>query len=51
MTFDDGAVQKQREVFKSIFVKTKHINHYNMMMGHPYVIESIAASGDPTTIA
>lgn len=51
MTFDDGAVQKQREVFKTIFVKTKHINHYNMMMGHPYVIESIAASGDPTTIA
>lgn len=39
MTFDDGAVQKQREVFKNIFVKTKHINHYNMMMGHSYVIE------------
>jgi wobble nucleotide-excising tRNase len=51
MTFDDGAVQMQREVFKSIFVKTKHINHYNMMMGHPYVIESIAASGDPITMS
>lgn len=51
MTFDDGAVQKQREVFKRVFVKTKHINHYNMLMGYPYVIESIGASGDETAMA
>lgn len=50
MTFDDGAVQKQREVFKNIFVKTQHLSHYNMMMGHPYVIESTAVSSGPTAI-
>jgi wobble nucleotide-excising tRNase len=50
ITFDDGAVQKQREVFKRVFIKTKHINHYNMMMGEPHLIESIAVSVDPTAI-
>lgn len=39
-TLDDSAVQKQREVFKNIFVRTNHLNHYNMMMGEPFVIES-----------
>lgn len=30
---DDGTVQKQLGVFKSIFEKSKHIEHYKMMMG------------------
>jgi wobble nucleotide-excising tRNase len=42
MTFDDGAVQKHKTVFKDIFLKTRHLNHYNMMMKEPYVIESVA---------
>jgi wobble nucleotide-excising tRNase len=42
IALDENTVEKQLEVFKKIFAKTKHLNHYNMMMGDPYTIESVA---------
>ena len=42
MTFDDAAVEKHKTVFKDIFVKTRHLNHYNMMMKETHIIESVA---------
>jgi wobble nucleotide-excising tRNase len=51
MTFDDGSVQKQREVFKNIFVKTKQSNHYNMMMGLPVLSNQSLHPFDPTVKA
>lgn len=33
VSIDDTMVEKYLEVFKAIFEKSRHINHYNMMMG------------------
>ena len=40
---DDGATETYLRVFKEIFEKSKHLAHYNMMMGNPVVEEPTAA--------
>ena len=42
MTLDESAVEKYRNVFRKVFVKLGHLNHYNMMMGSPSVIETVS---------
>lgn len=37
---DESTVEKYLDVFRKIFIKTQHLNHYNMMMGESYVIEA-----------
>jgi wobble nucleotide-excising tRNase len=37
-TLDESAMQRYIVVFQRIFIKMEHANHYNMMMGLPYVI-------------
>jgi wobble nucleotide-excising tRNase len=37
-TLDESAMQRYIAVFQKVFTKMGHINHYNMMMGLPYVI-------------
>lgn len=37
-TLDESAMQRYIAVFQRIFIKMEHANHYNMMMGPPYVI-------------
>ncbi|MDE1155343.1 MAG: AAA family ATPase [Acidobacteriaceae bacterium] len=41
-TLDESAMQKYIEVFRNIFIKMDHANHFNMMMGQPYIIVSEA---------
>jgi wobble nucleotide-excising tRNase len=41
---DATMIQKYLEVFKLIFVRLGHENHYNMMMGSLKVIEAAVAS-------
>lgn len=41
-TLDEAAADRYLEVFRKIFVKMGHANHYNMMMGLPCVFESVA---------
>jgi wobble nucleotide-excising tRNase len=37
-TLDESAMQRYIAVFQGVFTKMGHTNHYNMMMGLPYVI-------------
>lgn len=39
-SIDDSTVDKYLKVFRDIFVKARHIEHYKMMMGDAYVEES-----------
>ena len=36
-------VESYLKVFKEIFAKARHIEHYTMMMGETFVDESVAA--------
>jgi wobble nucleotide-excising tRNase len=40
VTLDESTVKKYLDVFRNVFFKLNHGNHYNMMMGHPCVIET-----------
>ena len=39
-TLDESAMQRYIAVFQHVFMKMGHTNHYNMMMGLPYVISA-----------
>ena len=41
-TLDESAMRRYIAVFQRIFIKMEHANHYNMMMGPPFVIVSEA---------
>jgi wobble nucleotide-excising tRNase len=52
VALDESMVEKYLDVFRKIFLRTQHANHYNMMMGEPYVMETISgASGGQTNSA
>jgi wobble nucleotide-excising tRNase len=44
-TLDEASMERYLDVFQRVFVRMGHANHYNMMMGLPYVIESAVAAG------
>jgi len=44
VSIDDSIVEKYLKVFRDVFVKARHIEHYKMMMGDAYVEEPIAAA-------
>jgi wobble nucleotide-excising tRNase len=44
-TLDEATMERFLAVFQKVFVRMGHPNHYNMMMGLPYVIESAAPAG------
>jgi wobble nucleotide-excising tRNase len=37
-TLDESVMRRYIAVFQRIFIKMQHTNHYNMMMGLPYII-------------
>jgi wobble nucleotide-excising tRNase len=39
-TLDESAMRRYITVFREVFIKMEHTNHYNMMMGLPYTIVS-----------
>ena len=41
-TLDESAMQRYIAVFQAIFARMGHTNHYNMMMGQPYIIAAEA---------
>lgn len=43
LTLDPDTVDKYLNVFRNIFVRLEHLNHYNMMMGSARVIQSAAS--------
>lgn len=54
ISIDDSMVDKYLKVFREIFVKARHIEHYKMMMGDEYIEESAPvmdsmAPAPPTT--
>ena len=40
VAIDESTVKKYLDVFRKVFIKLGHSNHYNMMMGQPCVIET-----------
>lgn len=48
VAIDGSMVDAYLKVFRAIFKKSKHIKHYNMMMGNAYVEENESATGDAT---
>gem|GEM_PF-6092466 len=42
VSIDDSMVEIYLKVFRGIFVKARHIEHYKMMMGNAYVEEPTA---------
>jgi wobble nucleotide-excising tRNase len=52
VSIDDSMVEKYLKVFREIFVKERHIEHYKMMMGDAFVEEPaivVAAVATPPT--
>lgn len=45
VSIDDSMVEKYLKVFREIFVKARHIEHYKMMMGDAFVEEPPASMG------
>lgn len=43
-TLDEATMERYLAVFQQVFVRMGHANHYNMMMGLPFVMESVAAA-------
>ena len=43
VSIDDSMVKNYLKVFREVFVKARHIEHYKMMMGDAYVEEPIVA--------
>jgi wobble nucleotide-excising tRNase len=41
-TLDEATMERYLAVFQKVFVRMRHTNHYNMMMGLPYAMESAA---------
>ncbi len=49
VSIDDSMVEIYLDVFKRIFEKTKHIAHYNMMMGEPEKAAEVLEAAEVTT--
>ena len=45
VSIDDSMVENYLKVFREIFVKARHIEHYKMMMGEALVEEPPASMG------
>ncbi|MGA2807096.1 MAG: AAA family ATPase [Terracidiphilus sp.] len=43
-TLDKTTMERYLGVFQQVFVRMGHTNHYNMMMGLPYLMESASAA-------
>jgi wobble nucleotide-excising tRNase len=44
VSIDDSMVENYLKVFREIFVKARHIEHYKMMMGDAFIEEPIAST-------
>ncbi|MGB7983932.1 MAG: AAA family ATPase [Terracidiphilus sp.] len=42
-TLDEATMERYLTIFQQVFIRMGHPNHYNMMMGVPYVMESVTA--------
>ncbi len=51
ISIDDSMVENYLKVFKEIFVKARHIEHYKMMMGDAFVEETPAGVPEATVPA
>ncbi|MDR3712859.1 MAG: AAA family ATPase [Puia sp.] len=43
-TLDEATMERYLAVFQKVFVRMGHTNHYNMMMGLPYVMERVVGA-------